>query len=177
MREHSNLTARSGGPADEEMLLELFDQAVEWLLGRGQQGQWGGERPSGQADWRARVHGLVMDTDLRVLESQGKTVGALAVGEAPGYVSPPSVPERYIHLMLTARTHMGQGLGQELLGLAEEEARCAGAEQLRVDCWAGAPTLVSWYERMGFERCETFELRDWPGQILRRHVPHEDSKG
>jgi hypothetical protein len=49
-------------------------------------------------------------------------------------------------------------------------ARERGVEQLRVDCWAGAPSLVGWYERVGFERSGTFELDGpldgWRGQLL-----------
>jgi hypothetical protein len=47
------------------------------------------------------------------------------------------------------------------------EARTDGSQVLRVDCWAGAPELVSWYERQGFTRSGAFTLNDgWCGQLL-----------
>ena len=37
---------------------------------------------------------------------------------------------------------------------------------LRVDCWAGAPALVAWYERQGFVRSGTFDVGGWIGQVF-----------
>src|SRR5690348_5370074 len=34
---------RPGSPADAQAMLVLFDEAVEWLVARGQTGQWGTE--------------------------------------------------------------------------------------------------------------------------------------
>lgn len=34
---------RSGGHEDAPWLLALFDEAIEWLVARGQAGQWGAE--------------------------------------------------------------------------------------------------------------------------------------
>ena len=42
----------------------------------------------------------------------------------------------------------------------------AGAAVLRVDCWAGAPPLVAWYERQGFRRSGRFDVRGWIGQVF-----------
>jgi hypothetical protein len=53
-----------------------------------------------------------------------------------------------------------------LVRRAVEEARAGGIPLLRVDCWAGAPPLVAWYERQGFTRSGTFEVTGWKGQVL-----------
>ncbi len=45
-----------------------------------------------------------------------------------------------------------------------------GAELLRVDCWAGAPRLVRWYEEQGFTRSGTFAVGDWHGQVFEMPV-------
>jgi GNAT superfamily N-acetyltransferase len=165
---------RGGTPADEPALLELFDEAVEWMVSRGQPGQWGAEPPSNSQDWRTRIHALACEPALYMLEVDGRIAGALALGEAPGYATPPEQSEIYILLLLTARTHRGGGLGGELLAHAELLARAAGVDRLRVDCWADAPTLVGWYEAHGFTPCGTFESRGgWRGQLLARPVPYE----
>ena len=52
------------------------------------------------------------------------------------------------------------------MAAAADEARESGAAVLRVDCWAGAPPLVAWYERQGFERSGTFDVDGWIGQVF-----------
>ncbi len=166
-----NLATRRGGPEDEDAILGLFDEAVEWMVARGQVGQWGSERPSQTDDWRARVHRTATGSELYVLELEDRVVGVLAVGAAPSYLPSATAPELYIELVLTSRAHAGQGLGSELVAIAERIARERSATMLRVDCWAEAPSLVGWYEAQGFSRCGTFEVRGWSGQILARSVP------
>jgi hypothetical protein len=46
----------------------------------------------------------------------------------------------------------------------------AGAEQLRVDCWAGVPELPAAYERLGFSRTGSFDVDGWTGAILVREL-------
>ncbi len=76
-------------------------------------------------------------------------------------------PELYIELLLTSRRRSGQRIGDRLVQLAVDEAGAARRQLLRVDCWAGAPTLVAWYERQGFMRCGTFVVNGgWSGQIF-----------
>jgi hypothetical protein len=45
---------REGTPADAGAVLALFDEAVRWLVARGQTGQWGTE-PFSSVDARRRV--------------------------------------------------------------------------------------------------------------------------
>ena len=64
---------------------------------------------------------------------------------------------------------LGQrGVGAALTEHAAELARAQGAEQLRVDCWAGVPELPAAYERLGFTRTGSFDVDGWPGAILVR---------
>jgi ribosomal protein S18 acetylase RimI-like enzyme len=157
---------RRGGPADEDALLALFDEAVAWLVARGQAGQWGSEPFSQRPDMRARVHGLATGGGLWIAERAGQAVGALAVEEAPPYAPPARRSELYINLLITSRRHAGLGIGRALVEAAVRMGRERGVEQLRVDCWAEAERLVRWYEEAGFERRETIELEGWRGQLL-----------
>ncbi|HEY4996719.1 MAG TPA: GNAT family N-acetyltransferase [Solirubrobacteraceae bacterium] len=167
-----SIGAREGGPDDQGLLLALFDEAVRWLLARGQTGQWGAALPSREERWRGRVRELVTDYELHFLELDGNPVGAVVFGAHPSYVEESSTSELYIELLITARSHRGEGLGHELLALAERTARRRGLSRLRLDCWAGAPTLVGWYESEGFRRCGTFARGEWMGQLLARPVPY-----
>ena len=41
---------------------------------------------------------------------------------------------------------------------------------LRVDCWAGAPRLVEWYEQQGFVPVERFSVGEWEGQLFELRI-------
>jgi GNAT superfamily N-acetyltransferase len=164
------LEIRAGGPSDEDGLLGLFDEAVRWLVARGQARQWGSEPFSGRPDMRARVQSMTLGGGLWIAEQDGQMVGALVVGPAPAYAAPATVAELYIVLLLTSRSHAGRGIGGRLIAKAEELARSGRRQLLRVDCWADAPSLVAWYERQGFARSGTFDQDGWRGQFLSRAV-------
>jgi GNAT superfamily N-acetyltransferase len=155
-----------GGPLDAPLLLALFDEAIEWLVARGQTGQWGSQPYSARPAGVEQVERLASNGGLRIAEQAGTAVGALDLGSAPEYVPPSDHLESYVQLLLTSRTHARQGIGTVLVGRAIAEARQRGCEQLRVDCWAGAPSLIAWYERHGFHRSGTFTLNGWRGQIF-----------
>jgi len=159
---------RRGTPADERALFQLFDQAVAWMVARGQPGQWG-ERPfSAQRETRTRVRAFARSDGLWIAERGDEPLGALVVGVHPPHVEPLDRSELYIELLISSRRHAGHGIGARLVRLADDLAVQRGVDVLRVDCWAGAPTLVAWYEAQGFERSGTFEVRDWKGQVFEK---------
>jgi GNAT superfamily N-acetyltransferase len=158
---------RRGGPEDTGWLLDRFDEAIAWMVARGQPGQWGSEPLSARGGGRARVAALCSGGGLRVATLDGVDVGALVVGQRPPHVAAIARPELYIDLLLVARSHAHRGLGAWLVERAVAEARTLGVELVRVDCWAGAPTLVAWYEARGFSRAGTFTVNDgWVGQVF-----------
>jgi ribosomal protein S18 acetylase RimI-like enzyme len=162
---------RAGGPADAATVLALFDEAVAWLVARGQTGQWG-STPFSQIDARvAAAAEWAASGGLRIAEDAGEPVGAMVLGARPEHVSPAPAPERYITALVTSRAHAGQGIGAELVRRAIKETRSAGLKLVRVDCWAGAPALVAWYERQGFRRSGTFTVHRWHGQVLSLELP------
>lgn len=161
------LSFRTGVPADAGWLLALFDGAIEWLLARGQPGQWGSEPFSQRDSARAQVAELCASGELRVASLDGEDVAALGLGSHPGDVEPIDRSELYITLLLVSRAHAHRGIGEGLVDRARAEARDRGVEVLRVDCWAGAPTLVGWYQARGFARSSRFTVNgDWTGQVF-----------
>ena len=164
-------TIRKGGPADAAALFELFDEAISWLVARGQLGQWGSDPMAQRPGLRHRVQAMAAGGGLRVAEHDGAVIGVLVVGTAPSYVPDVSVPELYIELLLSSRRHAGQGIGAGLVRVAADVAAVRGARILRVDCWAGAPPLCRGYERQGFAASATFDLDGWAGQVLTMEVP------
>jgi GNAT superfamily N-acetyltransferase len=162
---------REGGPRDTGTVLALFDEAVAWLVERGQTGQWG-STPFSQLDARvAAVAEWAASGGLRIALDGSEPVGALVLGARPEWVSPAPEPERYITALVSSRAHAGREIGAELVHRAIKETRTAGRRLLRVDCWAGAPGLVAWYERQGFKRSGTFTVRDWHGQVFAMRLP------
>lgn len=166
----THLSLRTGGAADEGVLLGLFDEAVAWLVARGQTGQWGADPFSVRSDMRERVHALATNGGLWIAEHGGEPVGALALGTAPSYAPAADRSEVYVELVLTSRRFSGMGIGRSLVDLAVRVGRERGVEQLRVDCWADAERLVRWYEQVGFTRSDTFELAGWRGQLLTMEI-------
>ncbi len=166
------LTVIRAGPRAPEQLLALFDDAVAWLVARGQTDQWGSQPFSAQERQRARVDEWARG-ELWLAVPQGDPeadpAGAMLLGEHMEYVPPPDRPELYVKVMLVASAWRGRGVGRLLIDHALSEARKLGAEQLRVDCYAGDPGLPAQYERLGFTRVGSFTAPgndDWPGAIL-----------
>lgn len=163
------MTIHRGGPGDATDLLALFDDAVAWLVGRGQTGQWGATPFSELPARRARAEEWASGGGLWFANGpDSERAGALVVGDAPDYVPPAEVPELYLVVLLTAPAWRGRGVGMRLIQHAARLARERGASRLRVDCWAGVPELPAAYERLGFTRVGGFEVGDWPGAILTR---------
>ena len=123
---------------------------------------------SGDEKGRHAVRSMIEGGGLRLLECAGRVVGALQIGPTPEYAKPVDVRGLYVLLVLTSRVCAGRGLGTLLIEEAVELARRRAAGLLRVDCWAGAPKLIAWYERHGFVRSDMFVVDGWQGQVLER---------
>ena len=165
------IAIRPGRPPDEDALLALFDEAVAWMIARGQTGQWGDQLFSARPEGRRRVHEMAVHEGLWIAELDGVPVGALIVGARHPHVPPIDRPERYVELLISSRAHAGEDIGGRLVRHADALAAAAGVPVVRVDCWAGAPSLVAWYERQGFVRAGTFDYHGWIGQIFEKPVP------
>ena len=161
---------RRGVERDAVALLSMWDRAVAWLVARGQTMQWGTEPVSARPGSHERALAWATSSDLRVAEIDGQAVGISLIGDTPpSHVPATALPESYLHFLLTDRDHAGKGIGTDLVRRAVADAREAGSAILRVDCWAGAPSLVAWYERQGFVRSDSFtvDIRGgWHGQVF-----------
>jgi GNAT superfamily N-acetyltransferase len=167
------MTIRRGGPGDADAVVALFDEAVAWMVARGQTGQWGTEPMSRNEKMVARVRAWAAGDGLWIMDDGGVAVGALVVGERPEHVHPADEPELYVELLLSSRARAGERIGARLVEHAVALARRAGLPLLRVDCWAGAPKLVAFYEQQGFVRDGTFDVRGWIGQVFSMRLGHQ----
>ena len=78
-----------------------------------------------------------------------------------------------MRIRLSSRARAGERIGARLVEHAVALAREAGLPLLRVDCWAGAPRLVAFYEEQGFARDGTFDVRGWIGQVFSMRLGHQ----
>lgn len=163
---------RRASRADAPAVLRLFDEAIEWFLSFGNTQQWGSEPWSTQDRQIARVTEACELPGAWVAVDASDTVcGALVLGEAMPYVPAAEAPEVYVRLLIASRDPRARGVGRMLLGIAEDQARATGVEQLRVDCYAGGDeALVRFYESCGYQRQLAFDVDGWPGQVLIRHL-------
>ncbi|MGX7827118.1 GNAT family N-acetyltransferase [Actinokineospora sp. 24-640] len=161
------MNIRPGSQADAGTVLAFLDEAVAWMVERGQSGQWGTEPWSAQPKRVDRITALSRSW-LWIAEVDGAPAGALVLGgPTQMWIPPAAEPENYVQLLVTSRRYAGRQVGQKLLDFAKERTRQAGVGLLRVDCWAGNNgRLVDYYVRQGFTPTETFTVDDWPGQVL-----------
>jgi ribosomal protein S18 acetylase RimI-like enzyme len=173
----AELEIRPGGADDAPKLLALFDDAVAWLVARGQTGQWGSEPFSAAPARVERAEGWAAGGGLWFAMPNGDwgapgasapPAGAIVLGEAHDYIPAADRPELYVQVLLTAAAWRRRGVGARLIDHAMDVGRERGVEQIRVDCWDGVAALPAQYERLGFTRVGSFEVGDWPGAILVR---------
>jgi GNAT superfamily N-acetyltransferase len=165
---------RRGDLDDVPVLLGLYDEAVEWMVARGNTEQWGTEPFSTDPQKVSGVQYLVRTGDLWLAEIDGEPVGALIVNDRPppSYGIPADEPELYVNLLLVSRRHAGRKIGTALLDFARDEARARGVSLMRLDCYAGGTgELIRYYTRHGFTPTETYRSIDgWPGQFLEQRI-------
>jgi GNAT superfamily N-acetyltransferase len=171
------VAVRSGSGADLSTALRLLDDAVAWLVSVGRTNQWGSTPFSASEARRAQIERMLRTGLVRIAEVDEEPVGlAVLMSDPPAYVVPASEPELYLHLLVTDRARRGAGIGRILVDDAAELGRERGAEQLRVDCFAGPDgALVDAYRRLGFVPVETIavEREDqalWPGCVLMKRL-------
>ncbi|PRB10384.1 GNAT family N-acetyltransferase [Microbacterium sp. MYb72] len=165
-------TIRRATPADVPEVLRLFDEIIAWFVSIGNEGQWGVEPWSTQDRQIARVTEACALPGAWIAEHPDVgVIGVLVLGDAMDYVPAAEEPELYVRLLLASRDPRARGTGRRLLAFADDEARAAGVDRLRVDCYGGGTgALVEFYESCGYERISTFDEDDWPGQLLGRRL-------
>ncbi|MFI7442978.1 GNAT family N-acetyltransferase [Nonomuraea indica] len=162
---------REGGVGDVGAVLSMFDGAVEFLVGRGREGQWGSRPFTGDERRTEQVRGWAEGGGMRIAEVEGAPAGCVVVGVAHGYVPAAVEPELYVQALVIDRRFAGRGVGRALLEWSADEAVRRGVGLLRVDCYAGGDgRLVRYYEECGFARVAPFSVGEWPGMVLERRL-------
>ncbi|CAB3891021.1 MULTISPECIES: GNAT family N-acetyltransferase [Achromobacter] len=175
--ETNQLTIRRARVEDAPAVLRVFDEVIAWFVDMGNEGQWGSEPWSALPKRIANVTEACALPGAWVAEEPGGGIhGALVLGASMPYVPAATAPEIYVRLLVASRDDRARGLGRRLLAFADEQARAAGVERMRVDCYGGGSgALVRFYESCGYERISTFDVNGWPGQLLGRTLARPDA--
>jgi GNAT superfamily N-acetyltransferase len=145
---------------DTPAVVALYDEAVDWLAGRGLSDQWGTKPFSERPDVVALIRARVESGAMWLAHNGGLLLGAIVLGdEAPSYVDPAGEREIYISGFITSRAPDARAAGRLLLHHAKTAAADAGISLLRLDCYAGGTGgLVAYYESVGFEQVTRFTV-------------------
>lgn len=159
--------------ADLPAIMTMFDEAIAWMVSRGNTRQWGTEPWSTQPEKVASIRKRVEEADLWLAEVGGVPVGTLITDDKPNvYVNPVDEPELFVTLLLVSRGHAGREIGARLLAHARTLAAAKGVVLIRVDCYRGEDEqLIRYYERNGFVRTHQILVGEWPGQVLEQRLP------
>lgn len=132
-------------PSDVEGILALRRSLEDWLETRGVE-QWG----RGEVEL-SDVSEQVSQGEWHVLRTAAGLAGALRLlwSDEPVWREDNAFGA-YVHGLMVDRAAAGRGVGGQLLGWAEVQARAAGAPVLRMDCVEGNSALRRYYAAAGF---------------------------
>jgi GNAT superfamily N-acetyltransferase len=142
---------------------------IEWFVSIGNLQQWGSE------PWSTMPRRITQVTDrarcrrMGGAERAGEVRAFLALGESMPMCRRP--PGRSCMCGYGGSRVRVRGIGRRLMAFADEQARAAGLDHLRVDCYGGGSgDLVRFYESCGYTRIAPFNVDGWPGMLLGRQL-------
>lgn len=125
-------------------LLSLRDDSARWLWSRGIE-QWDVGEVSLATYVRSASAG-----ELQVVRDNGHVIAGLRLAWSDEEIWADAAPAAYVHGLVVARTHAGNGLGAALLSWVAERSTERGADLVRLDCVAANTELCAYYRRLGF---------------------------
>ncbi len=152
--------------ADLDKVLEILEEASQWLSSKGLEPQWL-PSPSFQQTIKDNIdHG-----EVYVVKDVKKTVGTITLqwsdkkfwGDVP-------TDAGYIHKFAIARSHAGQRLGLRMLEWAETKARAKGKRYLRLDCLAANKTIREYYEKAGYVHVRDVLVPGWEASLYEKKL-------
>ena len=150
---------------DLAAVLAMFEDVRAWMISRGVN-TW---RPI--AHWSDLIAQKIARQAVYLAWLDGQIVGTITLDkEAEEVWGGAPAQAGYLAHFATCRAQAGSGIGAQILRWAETEARRAGKDYLRLDCWAENPALCAYYERAGFERRKTITLDAFPIALYEKRI-------
>lgn len=154
---HTEIRLSIAGEKDIQAIIELLDEAAEWLHKVKHSDQWPRPHPAPHKRHERLAQGITArctwigwadDTPMATITAEEKGDPALWTEEEL------AEPATYIHRLIISRKrdYTGQALGTELITWAGlRAAQQYGARWIRLDAWTTNTALHTYYKRQGFE--------------------------
>tara|TARA_R100000750_G_scaffold52641_1_gene37869 strand:- start:343 stop:861 length:519 start_codon:yes stop_codon:yes gene_type:complete len=141
---------RQARTEDVSSLMAIKWKVIAHLLESGIN-QWDEIYPA-EADFQQDVY----EQTLYVLESSERIVGGFCLNEVEleGYETADWQAESFlvIHRLLIDPDYQCSGYGRQLMQFADQQAFSLGKNSIRLDCFTGNPTAISFYQKLGYQR-------------------------
>lgn len=163
------LSVRQATPADVGTVVELWNEAKEWLASNGLD-QW---------QYPVKMHNINKAIEAGacwLVESpSGEAVATVTLdaNADPSLWTPEDEPNQalYVHRLVVRRSAAGRSLGVEILDWAGLQARAAGRRFLRLDAWTNNVDLHDYYRSLGFRLLRVVDHPSHSGALFERQVP------
>ena len=163
----AEILIETGTADDLEQFVTLLEDAAIWLWDSGIR-QW---PPGSMKAQRPTLEEWTRSGQLVVARSGAGLAGGCTLVPYP-------TPEwrsdgeasLYVHKLVVARSHAGQGIARSVLVWCEDRAREEGVARLRLDCWDGNARLRSLYRGYGFRELEAVPSIGYAVRLFEREV-------
>ena len=164
------LDLRPAVASDAQELHALREAAARWLVGRGVR-QW----QPGEIDVPT-VRDQVGAGEWFLHRRTGRVLVALRfLWCDPVFWGEQSDDAAYVHGLVIDRRHAGEGLGAAALRWAEDKARAAAKQYLRLDHAADNARLARYYRERGFVERGRREFDAWgPVMLVQKPLDADD---
>jgi len=159
------LEIRAATPNELGDVLGVLDDAAAWLQSIGVREQWPGSFSADPA-WVERFTGWTAGGNVFLArDASGIAIGCFRLMREDTLIWQDNTGRHvYLHSLAVRRSAAGSGVASAMLDWELEHAAGLGAEDLRLDCWAGNERLVKYYEASMFEpRGRHHVVLDEPG--------------
>jgi GNAT superfamily N-acetyltransferase len=145
------------GLYDLPAICALLREAVEWMDGSGQS-LWTMDEVAEDV-----VRPRLEAGQLRVVREAERVIASCRVQTSDPDFWPEVDAEtsRFLHRLVVARDHAGQGLTRFMIDAAADEARAAGCSHLRLDTATDRTALRRLYESLGFVLVDERQCLRW----------------
>ena len=151
---------------DLDRVLEILEEASQWLSSKGLETQW-----RSSPIFRQTIKDNIERGYVYVVKDVEGTVGTITLQwsdrEFWGDLPPDS---GYVHKLAIKRSHGGKRLGLRMLQWAEAKARAEGKKYLRLDCLASNKTIRDYYEKAGFAHVRDTLAPGWKASLYEKNL-------
>jgi ribosomal protein S18 acetylase RimI-like enzyme len=172
------LRFRKAKPEDLNAVLALTNECIGLMRSEGID-QWDESYPD-----RQTLEEDVQEQTLYVCEMDQKICASATLNrfQDPEYASVSwklqQSPVAVIHRLMVAPKSQGQGIAKNFVSYLERQARLYGFRSIRLDAFMKNPRAIQLYEKLGYGRLGTIQLRKGQFWCFEKSIPQAiDSVG